>query len=302
MRYYTRNIGDLAAATRGLDLLHRGAYDALLDAYYLLEQPLPLDHRECYLLADARSPAERRAVDDIIARFFERCEDGYRQRRCDRELARIGAKSEKARASAEARWSKSERNANASANAMRTHAKRNATQYPIPNTQAPTLPTLPTPSAPVAPVAPVPGGVLTPPEPPEVAAPKPRRAARNPPGNREAKSTPVWQAYAEAYRLRYGVEPVRNAKANALLAQFVDRLGGDESPAVAAWYVAQSRGLYVAAKHAIDLLLRDAEGLRTEWATGRAMTDTQARQADRTAAIGNTFGRLIESERTGTNG
>lgn len=141
MRHYARNIGDLAAATRGLDLLHRGAYDALLDAYYLREAPLPLDARECYVLADARSPAERRAVDTVIARFFVRQDDGYHQRRCDRELARFGEKSEKARASAEARWSHSGRNANAHANAssdaMRPQSERNATHDPRPTTHNP---------------------------------------------------------------------------------------------------------------------------------------------------------------------
>ena len=100
MRHYARNIGDLAAATRGLDLMHRGAYDALLDAYYLNERPLPADVRECYLLADARSPAERRAVDACLARFFTLHADGYHQKRCDTELARWMEKSESARASA----------------------------------------------------------------------------------------------------------------------------------------------------------------------------------------------------------
>ena len=144
MRHYPRNIGDLAAATRGLDLLHRGAYDALLDAYYLREAPLPLDRRECYLLADARSPAERRAVDTVLARYFTLEDDGYHQARCDRELARFSEKSEKARASAGTRWADSERNANASetqcernANASETHGNRNATQDPRPNTQDP---------------------------------------------------------------------------------------------------------------------------------------------------------------------
>ena len=77
----------------------------------------------------------------------------------------------------------------------------------------------------------------------------------------------------------------------------------DDAAPVAAWYVRRgNRQLYVASKHAVDLLLRDAEGLRTEWATGRTVTETQARQADRTAAIGNTFGRLIDNVRSGTDG
>lgn len=106
MRYYQRNIGDLAAATRGLDLVHRGAYDALLDAYYLSERPLPLDRAECYRLADARSPAERRAVDYCLGVFFVQSDDGYRQPRCERELERLRAKSAGCRQAINTRWAR----------------------------------------------------------------------------------------------------------------------------------------------------------------------------------------------------
>lgn len=94
------------------------------------------------------------------------------------------------------------------------------------------------------------------------------------------KTSAIWDAYADAYRARYGTEPVRNAKVNAMLAQVVARIGADEAPHVAAWYVASNRSLYVSAKHCADLLVRDCEGLRTEWATKRSVTDTAARQAD----------------------
>lgn len=113
----------------------------------------------------------------------------------------------------------------------------------------------------------------------------------------EAKPNPCWQAYGAAYALRYGVEPVRNAKVNGMLSRLLGRVPEAEAPEVAAFYVRSNRGLYVSAKHCIDLLLRDAESLRTEWATGRAGTDTEARQADRTAATGAAFAPLIEEAR-----
>jgi hypothetical protein len=94
------------------------------------------------------------------------------------------------------------------------------------------------------------------------------------------KTADIWAAYAGAYLNRYNTEPVRNAKVNAMLAQVVARIGADEAPHVAAWYVTSNRALYVSAKHCADLLVRDCEGLRTEWATGRSVTDTAARQAD----------------------
>lgn len=113
----------------------------------------------------------------------------------------------------------------------------------------------------------------------------------------EPPTNPVWQKYRTAYDLRYHVEPVRNGKVNGMLAKLLDRLPANEAPEVAAFYVAHNRSLYVSAKHAIDLLLRDCEGLRTEWASGKTITDTEARQADRTQATGNAFAPLIAEAR-----
>lgn len=118
-------------------------------------------------------------------------------------------------------------------------------------------------------------------------------AARPVPRREEAPTSSTWASYSTAYRERWGVEPTRNARVNGQLAHFVSRVPAEEAPEIAAFYVRHNRGLYVAAKHAVDLMLRDAEGLRTEWLSGRAVTDTEARQADRTQANGNAFASLI---------
>lgn len=124
---------------------------------------------------------------------------------------------------------------------------------------------------------------------PSTEAPRPKAAKAKP----EAKTASTWAAYADAYGQRYAVAPVRNAKVNGQIAQLVQRLGEEEAPAVAAFYVGHSNAAYVRAGHAIDWLLRDAEKLRTEWATGRRVTQTQAIQADRTQANGDVWGKLI---------
>ena len=90
----------------------------------------------------------------------------------------------------------------------------------------------------------------------------------------------AWAAYASAYLARYHTEPVRNAKVNGQFAHLAKRLPEDEIEHVVRWYVASNAALYVRSKHCVDLLLRDCEGLRTEWATGARMTDTEARQID----------------------
>lgn len=125
------------------------------------------------------------------------------------------------------------------------------------------------------------------------AAPKPRRLAAE--VKEPAPSTAVWNSYSDAYELRYSSEPVRNAKVNGQLAQLVARLGAQEAPHVAAFYVGHNAQFYVRDMHSVGLLLRDAEKLRTEWSTNRQMTSTKAQQADKTATNYGAFQGLIEA-------
>ncbi len=107
------------------------------------------------------------------------------------------------------------------------------------------------------------------------------RRVRKSAGNPLAAET--WLAYAEAYRQRYGVDPVRNATVNGQIANFVKRLG-ENAPHVAAYFVGSASAFYVSKGHAVGAMLCDAEKLHTEWATGRRVTQSAARQADRTAS------------------
>lgn len=143
MNYFPFHVGDYAAATAHLSWDEDMAYTRLLRAYYLTEQPIPLD--KAYRLARATTPAQRKAVDTVLSEFFNKTEAGYQQGRCDAEIAKFQDKQEKAQRSANARWKaptkQTERNANASqhgdANGMRTHSDGNANhnQEPITNNQ-----------------------------------------------------------------------------------------------------------------------------------------------------------------------
>ena len=108
------------------------------------------------------------------------------------------------------------------------------------------------------------------------------------------KSAAIYEAYRLAYRARYGEDPVRNKSVNIGLCQVVDKLGAEEAPMVAAYYVTHNGRWYAEKMHPINLLVQDAEKLRTEWATGRQITATQARQADGKAARGQMWNELIE--------
>ena len=146
MNYFEKHVGDWIKDTVSLDMTEDGAYNRLIDQCYQTERPLPADIKEVYRLARANKPAERKAVDYVLAKFFDKGSDGYTQKRVQAEIARYSDKQAKARASADARWNKvkshSEGNANASsehthnahADDMRTHSEGNALQSPDTNT------------------------------------------------------------------------------------------------------------------------------------------------------------------------
>jgi uncharacterized protein YdaU (DUF1376 family) len=90
----------------------------------------------------------------------------------------------------------------------------------------------------------------------------------------------TWSAYADAYRDRYGVDPVRNQQTNSHLKNLVRRIGRGEAPAVAAFFLTHNDPFYVKARHPTNLLLRDCEGLRTQWATGTKATTGEMKNAE----------------------
>lgn len=95
--------------------------------------------------------------------------------------------------------------------------------------------------------------------------------------------TAVWQTYSTAYACRYGENPVRNVTVNGQIANFVKRLGADESPHVAAFYVQHNDPYYVRNAHSVGLMLRDAEKLRTEWKTGKNVSGRRQTNAEANA-------------------
>jgi uncharacterized protein YdaU (DUF1376 family) len=127
MYYYQFNIGDYQSHTSHLSEIEDLVYRRLLDWYYLHETPIPLDQSEVSRQIRMRSHTESIAI--VLQEYFERTDDGWIHHRANKEIAKAGDKSEKASASAKARWSKKD------ANALPTQSESNATQYTIHNTQ-----------------------------------------------------------------------------------------------------------------------------------------------------------------------
>ena len=107
----------------------------------------------------------------------------------------------------------------------------------------------------------------------------------------QAACRATWAAYSAAYAKRYGTAPVRNASVSSRIKQFVQRIGYDESPAVAGYFVDSVTEPFVLRKvHDVGLLLSGAEGYRTQWASGRtagAQPNRQEAQESRNRAVAN---------------
>lgn len=97
MNHYPHHIGDFAKKTKGLTLTERGAYRELLDQYYASEKPLPAERREVYRMALAATPAERKAVDYILGKYFVEEADGWHNKRADEEIVLYRKRAETAR-------------------------------------------------------------------------------------------------------------------------------------------------------------------------------------------------------------
>lgn len=120
---------------------------------------------------------------------------------------------------------------------------------------------------------------------------------RPPAERQESKTAEIWKRYSAAYANRYHTEPSRNAKINGQLANIVDRLGAEEAPLVAEWFLQHNDRWYAQKGHSVEALQKDCEKIRMEWATGNRITATKAAQMDRTQATGDVFRELIEESR-----
>lgn len=121
MHYYQFNIGDYKSHTEHLTEMEDLTYRRLLDWYYLHETPIPLEINETARQIRMRLHCDCIAL--VLQEYFERTDDGWIHHRANKEIAKTGEKSEKASASAKARWNKAK-----DANALPTQSESNATQ------------------------------------------------------------------------------------------------------------------------------------------------------------------------------
>lgn len=90
VNYYEHHLGDWAAATGHLTWDEDMAYTRLLRAYYHHEKAIPEGQQ--YRLAKASTPAQRKAVDQVLAEFFDLRDGHHHQKRADAEITRYREK------------------------------------------------------------------------------------------------------------------------------------------------------------------------------------------------------------------
>ena len=258
MHYFQFHIGDYATHTRHLTLLEDLAYRRMLDLYYLHERPLNESPTVVARLIGMRDHVAE--VETILNEFFRNDVLGWVNDRVEREIGEFQAKAEAASRAGKASAERRRNDRSTTVQPTNNHKPITNNQEPITKNQEPET------------------------KEPKTKSQKPKVAA---PADDELQATcrEIWKSYAAAYASRYGVDPLRNAKVNSLVKQFARLVPADEAPAIAAHYVGHNGQFYVAKLHPLEALVSDAAKLRTEWATGTAMTTTRARQADRTGSM-----------------
>ena len=89
MNFYQRHIGDWVTATAHLTEVEECIYSRLIDQYYARESVLPLEIEKVCRLVRASSKESRKAVATVLEEFFEKTDDGWHQKRCDAEIAKF---------------------------------------------------------------------------------------------------------------------------------------------------------------------------------------------------------------------
>ena len=133
MHYYQFNIGDYASHTSHLDPLEDIAYRRMIDYCYLNEIGLPKSKEEIGRLIRMRTHSD--CIANVLREFFTLEGNSYFHKRVEKDIEKYKSKSDKAKESANARWSKTK--ASPDANALRTECEGNANHKPLTNNHKP---------------------------------------------------------------------------------------------------------------------------------------------------------------------
>lgn len=132
-------------------------------------------------------------------------------------------------------------------------------------------------------------------EPPSIAEglkPAALKSKAEPQSAKTPKSAETWEAYKQAFKIRWQVEPARNRSVNAMLCKLVDNLGADIAPDVAAYYLKMDDQLYVRASHPVNLLIRDYQNVYVQWQNQTNLTSIDVRQVEQQTSALNAHSKV----------
>lgn len=92
----------------------------------------------------------------------------------------------------------------------------------------------------------------------------------------------IFDTYRLAYFNRWKVEPIRNARMNALCKQLHERLGADACEVVK-FYLTHNDAWFLKNQHDLGSLVAKAESLHTQWQRGQPVTSQQVRTFEKQA-------------------
>jgi len=96
MHYYKFNIADYRKDTGHLSTVEHGIYRQLIDWYYLDEKPIPIETQ--VVMRRLRLGSEHEAsLQNVLADFFIKSKDGYKQGRIDLEINEYHSQADKNR-------------------------------------------------------------------------------------------------------------------------------------------------------------------------------------------------------------
>lgn len=123
------------------------------------------------------------------------------------------------------------------------------------------------------------------------AEPKPAKTAKD---KAVGITAATWAAYRAAYLQVYGCEPLRNAKVNGQISQFVKLVGADKAPHIAAFFVHHPNHWYRTKGHDFGTLLANAQAVAVDWQRNMKTTSVETKRQEQTAANMSAAQRLIE--------
>ena len=267
MIYYRDYIADYLRDTVDLTLIEHGAYGMMMRYYYADEKPLPLEIGLIYRRLRAMSKDEQHAINKVLALYFEKQIDGYHQKRIDREIHVSHQARDNGAKGGRKRTGSTTEDETGNVTGQLTGLDTGSTTEDGAGSGHPSSFNL----------QPSTGSS----HPSTVSQGQPISGSPPARGNGSGRTVETWNAFSKAYQERYEIEPIRNAKVNGQLGKLIDQVGIEEAPKVAAFYLTHNGQLYVSSGHAVDLLLRDCQKLRTEMLTGRRVTTAGAKQAEK---------------------